>query len=151
MPWAAIPFNDESRRRALSHRLGVRGIPALATIGMDGSMINQTSKGAAMADPKGLEFPWWPKPIEDLGVSSQSNGFHLQEIPSLVIFMEAADDMEQKEVEAALLPIAETEAKAGKEAGLPALIFFTAKSESSVSHQVRNVCNMRDVSPAPQV
>lgn len=47
---------------------------------------------------QGLEFPWWPKPVEDLGMSSQSNGFHLQELPSLVVFMEAADDLEQKEV-----------------------------------------------------
>lgn len=47
---------------------------------------------------QGLEFPWWPKPIEDLAVSSQSNGFHLQEMPALIVFMEGADDMEQKEV-----------------------------------------------------
>lgn len=47
---------------------------------------------------QGLEFPWWPKAVEDLSVSGQSNGYHLQEMPALVVFMEGADDHEQKEV-----------------------------------------------------
>lgn len=47
---------------------------------------------------QGLEFPWWPKPVEDLSVNSQSNGYHVQELPALIVFMEAADDLEQKEV-----------------------------------------------------
>lgn len=51
MPWIAIPFSDARRRRALGQRLGVRGIPALATIGPDGVIINQAAKGAAMQDP----------------------------------------------------------------------------------------------------
>lgn len=52
MPWASIPFSDAVRRRALAQRLGVRGIPALATVGLDGVLINQTAKAAAMQDPK---------------------------------------------------------------------------------------------------
>ena len=31
-------------------------------------------------------------------MTTQSNGHHLQEVPSLIVFMEAADDMDQKEV-----------------------------------------------------
>lgn len=49
---------------------------------------------------QGLEFPWWPKAVEDLSVNSQSNGFHVQEMPSLIVFMEACDDVDQKEVRA---------------------------------------------------
>lgn len=52
MPWAAIPFGDVNRRRALATRLGVRGIPTLTTIDRDGVVINQTAKGAAIADAK---------------------------------------------------------------------------------------------------
>lgn len=47
---------------------------------------------------QGVEFPWWPKPVEDLAVSNESNGFHIQEMPSLIVFMEAADDVDQEEV-----------------------------------------------------
>lgn len=47
---------------------------------------------------QGLEFPWWPKPVEDMSVNGLSNGFHVQEMPSLVVFMEGADDIAQKEV-----------------------------------------------------
>lgn len=36
--------------------------------------------------------------MEDLAVHSQSNGFHVQEMPALIVFMEAADDVDQKEV-----------------------------------------------------
>lgn len=49
------------------------------------------------------------------------------------------------------MPIAEAEVKAGKEAGEPALIFFTAKSEADVPTQVRNVCGLKQVSDTPQV
>lgn len=52
MPWAAIPFSDATRRRALATRCGVRGIPTLATIGADGVMINQKAKESATADAK---------------------------------------------------------------------------------------------------
>lgn len=52
MPWAAIPFGDATRRRALAARCGVRGIPTLATIGADGVVINQKAKESALADGK---------------------------------------------------------------------------------------------------
>lgn len=31
-------------------------------------------------------------------MNGQSNGFHVQEMPSLIVFMEAADDVDQKAV-----------------------------------------------------
>ena len=52
MPWAAIPFDDATRRRALAARCGVRGIPTLATVGSDGVVINQKAKESAVADDK---------------------------------------------------------------------------------------------------
>ncbi len=52
MPWAAIPYGDAGRRRALAARCGVRGIPTLATIGSDGVVINQKAKESAIADAK---------------------------------------------------------------------------------------------------
>lgn len=152
MPWAAIPFSDATRRRALAARCGVRGIPTLATIGADGVVINQKAKESAIADAKGMEFPWWPKAVEDLAVHSQSNGFHVQEMPALIVFMEAADDVDQREVEDALLPIAQAEAEVAKAEGSPpALIFFTVKSEASLPQQVRNVCDLKTVSDSPQM
>jgi len=72
MPWAAIPFGDAGRRRALAARCGVRGIPTLATIGSDGVVINQKAKESAVADAKVwngnyqfsrvLRMGWWDLP-----------------------------------------------------------------------------------------
>eukprot|EP00904_Undaria_pinnatifida_P007040 jgi/Undpi1/3466/HiC_scaffold_16.g06838.m1 len=150
MPWSAIPFSDASRRTALNQRLGVRSIPTLVTIGADGLVINQTARASAFADAKGLEFPWWPKPVEDLSVNPLSNGFHVQEMPSLIVFMEGADDIAQKEAEDALMPIAAATAEAGKRLMQPEMIFFTVKSEADLPTQVRNACGLRTVSEAPQ-
>lgn len=56
------------------------------------------------------------------------------------------------QTEDALLPIAEAEAEAAKaDGGQPKLIFFTVKSEASLPTQVRNVCDLKKVSDAPQV
>ena len=52
MPWAAIPFEDQDRKKALGQRLGVRAIPTLVTVSPDGEVINQTARGAASADAK---------------------------------------------------------------------------------------------------
>lgn len=52
MPWAAVPFEDTARKRALAQRLGVRSIPTLATVGPDGVVINQLAKASVLADPK---------------------------------------------------------------------------------------------------
>lgn len=52
MPWIAVPFSDARRRRALGQRLGVRGIPALATIAPDGTIINHSARTAAEQDSK---------------------------------------------------------------------------------------------------
>ena len=55
------------------------------------------------------------------------------------------------QIEDALLPIAAAEAEAGKQSGSPELIFFTAKSEKGIPSQVRNVCNLKRTTDAPQV
>lgn len=52
MPWTAIPFEDEARKKALAQRLGIRGIPSLITVSPDGTVINQSARGPAMADSK---------------------------------------------------------------------------------------------------
>lgn len=49
------------------------------------------------------------------------------------------------------MPIATAEAEAGKQSGSPELIFFTAKSEASLPSQVRQVCNLKRTTDAPQV
>ncbi|CAM9958561.1 unnamed protein product [Choristocarpus tenellus] len=97
MPWAAIPFSDNARRDSLKRMFGVRGIPALVTIGADGNVINQAARAMVSEDPKGLNFPWSPKPVVDLATGLQSNGYELQQKASLIVFMEGADDLDQKE------------------------------------------------------
>eukprot|EP00966_Prymnesium_polylepis_P226830 5248071-Prymnesium_polylepis.1 len=62
MPWLAIPQGDK-RKEMLSRRYGVEGIPSFVLVdGESGATISANARGSVMTDPKGLEFPWYPKP-----------------------------------------------------------------------------------------
>lgn len=41
MPWMAIPFGAEGRRRGVANRFGVSGIPALVVLSPDGQVWSQ--------------------------------------------------------------------------------------------------------------
>eukprot|EP00929_Paragymnodinium_shiwhaense_P007777 TRINITY_DN111687_c0_g1_i1.p1 TRINITY_DN111687_c0_g1~~TRINITY_DN111687_c0_g1_i1.p1 ORF type:complete len:366 (-),score=86.20 TRINITY_DN111687_c0_g1_i1:368-1465(-) len=50
MPWIALPFEDSSRKAALSSKFGVQGIPMLVVLrGSDGSVANSNGRGAVQA------------------------------------------------------------------------------------------------------
>ena len=66
MPWLALPFANRSGKSTLSDIFQVRGIPCLITLDADRKVINKSARGAADADPKGLKFPWYPEPVNDV-------------------------------------------------------------------------------------
>jgi nucleoredoxin len=68
MPWLAVPFG-ENRINSLSSRFKVDGIPTLVMIDIKaGKIINKDCKISILEDPKGLNFPYLPEPIADLGI-----------------------------------------------------------------------------------
>ena len=66
MPWLAIPPGDK-RKAALSTLYEVEGIPTFVLVdGATGATINASGRAAVGGDPEGAEFPWYPKPVNDM-------------------------------------------------------------------------------------
>jgi hypothetical protein len=53
MPWLAVPWEQEERRRELAALLGVQGIPTLVLLDADGSVITADGRGEVNEDPLG--------------------------------------------------------------------------------------------------
>lgn len=78
MPWLALPFANRDAKTQLSSRFGVEGIPTLVTISPDGTIVNKSARGPAGNDPSGAEFPWPPKPLEDLADGVECSGYDIK-------------------------------------------------------------------------
>lgn len=89
MPWLALPYEDRSRKEALSAQFGVRTIPTLALVDPEGKTITTEARDAVVQDPEGKDFPWTPPAVRDLahGIVGRMN-----ELPSVVLLCEAADE-----------------------------------------------------------
>lgn len=74
MPWAALPFAKRSEKEALSDHFGVEGIPSFIIIDpKTNKIITDSGRSKVMADKDGAEFPWHPKPLEELGAGPDVN------------------------------------------------------------------------------
>ena len=66
MPWKALPFGDE-RKDELDSMFEVSGIPTLVVIdAKTGAVISKAGRAKVESDPEGAEFPWHPKPLNEL-------------------------------------------------------------------------------------
>ncbi|ELU09340.1 hypothetical protein CAPTEDRAFT_174065 [Capitella teleta] len=65
MPWLALPFGD-NRIDQLKERFSVSGIPTLLLVDETGEVYSENGRGAIGKDAEGKEFPWLPKPVEEL-------------------------------------------------------------------------------------
>ena len=143
MPWLALPHGDP-RIQELSDHFEVEGLPTL--IGLDlatHEVVNKNLRGCIEADPKGLKFPHYPEPVEDLAQGAESYGFDLNAKPALILLMEAADDGEQEDAMDALRPHAEALAKAkAKTADGPEMIFFTNFGQTELGERLRNMTGL---------
>ena len=60
MPWLAIPYTNRGVKDALLKKYAVTGIPLLAIVEADGTLI--TKEGPP---PTGAGLPWLAKPVEE--------------------------------------------------------------------------------------
>jgi thiol-disulfide isomerase/thioredoxin len=77
MPWAALPFAARDLKASLSSKFKVSGIPTLAVLDKDGTLITTQGRGKVSGDPTGANFPWLPESFQqELGnqFSSKSDG-----------------------------------------------------------------------------
>ncbi|XP_067014881.2 nucleoredoxin [Anabrus simplex] len=103
MPWLAIPYEDDVRRRELASLFSVQGIPTLVLLDADGHLITDDGRGEVNEDPDGLSFPWYPKLVNIL---TERHAAKLHDHPAIILFVEG-DDGELEFAESVLLPAAE--------------------------------------------
>nr|KAG5691904.1 hypothetical protein BaRGS_033350 [Batillaria attramentaria] len=65
MPWLTIPF-DDPRLQQLTNQFGIDGIPSLVILDEKGGLITMNGRQAIAHDSAGVDFPWYPKPLNEL-------------------------------------------------------------------------------------
>merc|ERR1711998_553626 len=148
MPWLALPYSEKDLKGKLSKIFNVEDIPSFHIIEHDGTVINNSGRGAVGGDPEGKEFPWYPKPVNDLDAGPEG----INETPSLVVLMEKLPTNKQAEVAVALTSVAQpifADAKAKKEEA--PFCFFTGKSAGGVTDRVRQLCQGGEAGDAAQM
>jgi nucleoredoxin len=135
MPWAAVPFSDRGRKAALSKMFDVSGIPAFIIIDENGKTINGNGRSAVDADPEGAEFPWSPKPVNDLSAGPGD----INDLPSVCVLMEKVPAAQQEKLTAALNKSAEKSWSESKAKGEdPSMAFFTGTKGGGISDRLRD-------------
>ena len=137
MPWLALPFADRARKQELSSKFGVSGIPTLVFIDAQGELITDEGRGAVSSDSYVENFPYHPKPVNDL---QDANGIKGK---PLVVLMESLTAAEKKRFSDALQAVAEAEmAKPASER--IATSFYTGLVSGGLAAKIRSVCGLKD-------
>ena len=109
-------------------------------IGPDGKTITTEGTSAVGADAAGAEFPWKPKPVEDLN----ANPGHLNDEPCLCLLMDGSEDESKHAAWAAAVNEIACEHIGAAEASGAAqsVYFYTAKAKGGVVDQVRKLTEL---------
>jgi len=132
MPWKALPHGDD-RKDELDSMFEVSGIPTLVVIdAKTGNVITKSGRAMIDSDPEGAEFPWYPKPLNELDGGCVE---YINDTPVVVAF----DDSDA--VKAAMEPLAATWVAADKEKGEATMMWLWAGGHELVD-RVRQVCKI---------
>merc|ERR1712230_98731 len=132
MPWKAFPHGDK-RKDELDELYDVEGIPTLVVVDpKTGKVITKGGRDMIDSDPEGHEFPWHPKPLNELDGRCVE---YINEASVLVAFDDSA------EVQAALAPIAAESVAADKERGEASMMWLWAGGHELVG-RVRQICKI---------
>lgn len=142
MPWCALPYSNRKAKEQLSDMFEVRGIPSLVVLDWDsGKVINKAARGACEGDPEGKEFPWFPKPVND--VNQVTDG--LNDETCVIALLDGATPEEQVARKNDLDMVAKAHYDAAKAAGSePKYRFFFETAKGQISTQIRRLCSVGD-------
>jgi len=142
MPWIALPYEKRSEKEQISSLFGIRGIPSLVLLDVNGSVINKSARSAIGADPEGENFPWYPKKVNDIANSSDG----INDYPSLIILAAGLDSKVKNALEAEVTKVAEevySEAKANNEEA-PIRFFMSNSKDGGPMAQLKKLCSLGD-------
>jgi len=86
MPWKAIAFENAKGRENLGRHFEVQGIPNMVVLDSNLNVITNKGVMCLRADETGADFPWYPKPFEQL---NGGTAMDLNEKPGLIVFAES--------------------------------------------------------------
>lgn len=135
MPWLALPYARRDTAAALSSKFGVGGIPTLVTLDPSLEIVSRGARGAAAADPMGLNFPWPALPYAELSATGECNGSSIDQSPALVVLCFMVQDSDREECIESLREISQSPAGKASE-----LLFFTACANQGVAAHVLRDC-----------
>ncbi|XP_033107862.1 nucleoredoxin-like [Anneissia japonica] len=128
MPWLTIPYADEERRKEMAQVFEINGIPALVVLDENWKLITSSGRESVKRDPEGKEFPWLPKPVNELNEGTSSP---INEEPCVVYF--TSSEAENVDSELAMMePIAASFIEKAKVSGDDVPIFFVGGSDEIV-------------------
>lgn len=137
MTFLAMPFANRDGKAELSKHFGVSGIPALVFVeAATGKLINDEGRGAISADTYIQDFPYYPKPVNDIGATLSG----INDKKCLILFMEDSSADEQKSLQEMFTKIAEDELGKNEKAQRVEK-FFVATSGGPIA-QIRGGCKL---------
>lgn len=125
MPWLALPYDKRKEKSELSDMFDVNGIPTFVIIGENGQTITTGGRGKISADSFIEDFPYYPKPVNDISEDLEGINDHA----ALLVFMEALDDDAQNAACSELTALAKVEMERADE---DRIFVFTAKGGGPV-------------------
>jgi len=135
MPWLALNYSNQKQKEELSTIFEVQGIPSLVIVGPNGEIISKNGRAVVSADPEGKEFPWHPKPVEDLKNGPGS----LQDCPTVLYFCENSTVAKQQAALEIMQPLAQSYLNKQKQEGeeCPTCAFMIATEKGGMSERLR--------------
>lgn len=144
-PWLALDYSDRKLKNELSELFGVEGIPSVVIIDSDGSVISKDGRGAIAGDPKGENFPWYPKPVSNLKNGPGS----IQEVPTVIAFCEGMDAEDSKKIEDMMSPLGAKFLAEAKSAGEeePVMAFAIITDAGGIGAKIRSLMGLPETPP----
>lgn len=134
MPWKALPFDKRDAKDLLNKLMGVNGIPSLAILNSDGTIVTTDGRSKVQNDPMCENFPagWLPQPFND--VNDDPKDLNSEKC---VLALGAATSM----VAAVKAVAQEYHEAAGKDISAMPMRFYTAP-DGGVTSQLRKLTNL---------
>lgn len=143
MPWLAIPFGDK-RGDKLSEKYDIEGIPAFIIIEpATGKVITTEGRSAVSNDPEGKEFPWAPKPLEEIEAAGDS----INESACLLYLSDDTSVETKSQLEKIATGYHDTWKAAGKSRDEFPLLFFFGNVSSGLGNRVLEFTNVSAKGP----
>jgi nucleoredoxin len=144
MSFMALPFELRDAKGKLSKIFKVNGIPSLCFINArTGELITSEGRGGVSSDTFVEDFPYHPKPVNDLSASTEG----INDNACLIVLMEGSDKVTQTAMTDTLTAIAEAELRK-PETEQTVARFFTGKGGGPVD-RIRSMFGLGEKADKP--